>query len=113
MPRSCRIRGTIPSQPSRHSYVKLVPMAPPESSQTSTDLCALTALSASRSPGQPERARAIRQRSRVSQCALARSVGVHPSTLSRWERGERRPTGLAAIRWIECLEALTAQEESR
>jgi len=43
------------------------------------------------SPG--ERLRACRRRAGLSQERLARLLGIDPSTLSRWERNLRDPTG--------------------
>jgi hypothetical protein len=37
---------------------------------------------------------------------MARTIGVDPSTLLKWERGEHRPTGRAATRWVEELTRL-------
>ena len=34
----------------------------------------------------------------ISQKESARRIGVDPSTLARWERGEREPTGKLAVR---------------
>jgi len=43
----------------------------------------------------------------LSQEASARRIGVDPSTLARWERGERVPKGAAAAR----TERLLAEAE--
>ncbi len=43
---------------------------------------------------------------------IAGSVGVTESTLSRWETGQRRPTGESAIRWADLLESLQEQVAS-
>jgi transcriptional regulator with XRE-family HTH domain len=37
---------------------------------------------------------------------VAQAVGVSPSTLWRWERGERAPRGKAAIAWASLLSDL-------
>ena len=37
--------------------------------------------------------RALRERENVSQCVLAKSLGVASATVGQWERGLRRPDG--------------------
>jgi DNA-binding transcriptional regulator YiaG len=51
-------------------------------------------------------AREIRMAARLTQSDIARSVGVHFSTLSRWESGERLPRGDAALRYGALLDRL-------
>ncbi len=55
-------------------------------------------------------ARSIRVRSGLSQSDVARTIGVTPSAVSRWESGERLPQGEAALRYGRLLEELAAQE---
>ncbi len=43
----------------------------------------------------PEEIRAIRKRERVSQSVFARHLYVTPGLVSKWERGEKRPSGPA------------------
>jgi len=57
--------------------------------------------------------RSLRQRSRLSQRGLAGAIGIHPSTLNRWEGGTRVPSGMAAIRWVRLLRTLDAAEQAR
>ena len=40
-----------------------------------------------------ERIRALREKIGISQEELAHSVGMHPNTVARWERGELIPRG--------------------
>lgn len=48
--------------------------------------------------------KALRDRLLLSQADLARKVGVHPLTVSRWERGVYKPD-LRAQRKLRALEA--------
>nr|WP_294553764.1 helix-turn-helix domain-containing protein [uncultured Rhodopila sp.] len=43
----------------------------------------------------PHEIAAVRDKAGVSQAVLAGYLNVAPNTVSRWERGERRPTGAA------------------
>lgn len=51
-------------------------------------------------------ARAIREAHGFSASELARELGKSPSTVSRWERGERVPRGEAAEAWARLLRRL-------
>lgn len=51
-------------------------------------------------------ARAIRESARLSQADVALSVQTDPSTIARWERGERLPRGDAAVRYARLLARL-------
>jgi transcriptional regulator with XRE-family HTH domain len=51
----------------------------------------------------------LREAARLSQADVARAIGVSPSTVSRWEAGERLPRGKAARRYAEFLNALRAR----
>ena len=53
-------------------------------------------------------ARAIRETSELSLSEFAAAVGVHKTTIFRWETGARRPRGAAAERYLRALEELTA-----
>lgn len=48
----------------------------------------------------------LRRAAGLSQGELARAARINPATLSRWESRERRPTGLAAIRYARVLRVL-------
>ena len=76
----------------------------------------------SRSPGTSERlahvrrltasglARSIRIAARVSQSEVAQEAGVTPSAIARWEGGSRLPRGEAALRYLEVLTSLQADQ---
>lgn len=49
----------------------------------------------------------------VSLSEIAGPVGVSPSTIHRWETGDRRPTGAAALRYGELLSELLGQGRVR
>ena len=46
-------------------------------------------------PLTPRQIRAIRERERVSQSVFANYLNVTPNLVSKWERGEKRPSGPA------------------
>jgi DNA-binding transcriptional regulator YiaG len=52
-------------------------------------------------------ARAIREEAGLSLTELAAGVQVDRVTVHRWERGSRRPTGPAALRYLDVLEELS------
>lgn len=43
----------------------------------------------------PKQIKALRQRERVSQAVFANYLNVTPDLVSKWERGEKRPSGPA------------------
>jgi putative transcriptional regulator len=43
----------------------------------------------------PKQIKAIRERERVSQAVFANHLNVTPNLVSKWERGEKRPSGPA------------------
>lgn len=51
-------------------------------------------------------ARRIRVTAGVSMSEIAAACAVSPSTVLRWENGQRRPRGSAATRWLRILRAL-------
>jgi DNA-binding transcriptional regulator YiaG len=51
-------------------------------------------------------ARAIRRAARLPLRIVALEVGCAPSTVMRWESGERRPTGPKALRYLDLLDKL-------
>jgi transcriptional regulator with XRE-family HTH domain len=57
--------------------------------------------------------RLIRLSAGISLREMARSIGVDASTLFRWERSERRPTGAAAGRWVDELTHLAERQQPR
>jgi putative transcriptional regulator len=46
-------------------------------------------------PLRPKQIKAIRERERVSQTVFANYLNVTPNLVSKWERGEKRPSGPA------------------
>ena len=50
--------------------------------------------------------RMLRQAAQLNGYELARAIDVDPSTLWRWENGERTPRGEWAIRYVDFLERL-------
>jgi putative transcriptional regulator len=46
-------------------------------------------------PLSPRQIRALREREHVSQTVLANYLNVTPNLVSKWERGEKRPSGPA------------------
>ena len=53
------------------------------------------------------RAARIRELAGLSQAELAELVGVTPAAISRWEAGERRPTGERALAYAKALRRVT------
>ena len=51
-------------------------------------------------------AREIRERARVSQGEIADELGVHWTTVARWETGQRAPRGELARRYARLLREL-------
>src|SRR5438270_6429155 len=43
----------------------------------------------------PKQIKALRERERVSQTVFANYLNVTPNLVSKWERGEKRPSGAA------------------
>jgi DNA-binding transcriptional regulator YiaG len=48
----------------------------------------------------------IRKRAKLSLAVVGRSIGAHSSAVGRWERGERRPVGEPADRYLDLLQRL-------
>jgi transcriptional regulator with XRE-family HTH domain len=57
------------------------------------------------------RARELRERAGLTQRELARLLDVTPATISRWESGDRRPTGTQAENYALLLQALRESHE--
>jgi DNA-binding transcriptional regulator YiaG len=55
----------------------------------------------------------MRSRGDLSQSEVARAIGVSPATIWRWESGDRRPQGEAAVRWVRFLHSLERSVETR
>jgi transcriptional regulator with XRE-family HTH domain len=58
--------------------------------------------------GRDGRGRALRERADLSQRDVADMVGVHISSISRWETGKGRPSREAAIRWARVCSEIAA-----
>lgn len=56
----------------------------------------------------PRVMRLIRMTAGATQAQVARTLGVHKQTVTRWELGLRRPRGDLLGRYLELLEALQA-----
>lgn len=54
-------------------------------------------------PLQPEEIKAIREREHVSQTVFANYLNVTTSLVSKWERGEKRPSG-ASLKLLTLVE---------
>ena len=59
-----------------------------------------------RSLPRPALAREIRRAAGVSQRRLAEELGVHWTTVARWEREERKPRGRLLVAYAELLTQL-------
>jgi DNA-binding transcriptional regulator YiaG len=57
----------------------------------------------------PAQRRAIRQAAGASQADLAGALGVTQETVSRWERGERSPSGVLVSEYVELLRLLSRE----
>ena len=55
-------------------------------------------------------ARSIRVAGGLSLSEIARSIGVTPGAVSRWETGDRRPVGESAMAYAELLTSLRKVE---
>jgi putative transcriptional regulator len=54
-------------------------------------------------PLKPEEIKAIREKERVSQTVFANYLNVTSSLVSKWERGEKRPSG-ASLKLLSLVE---------
>jgi DNA-binding transcriptional regulator YiaG len=52
------------------------------------------------------RAQEIRVTCGLSRAVIAEDVGVHPTCIGHWERGESVPTGDRALRWLSVMNEL-------
>lgn len=65
-------------------------------------------LAAARTHAATGTGKAIRIQAGLSMAEVAKAVGVAEPTVWRWERGDHKPRGAAAIRWAELLHDLKA-----
>jgi DNA-binding transcriptional regulator YiaG len=63
-------------------------------------------------PAAPERQR-LREQAGLSIRTFANALGVSPSTVARWESGERDPHGPFLFVYVEGLRALAKARENR
>jgi DNA-binding transcriptional regulator YiaG len=57
-------------------------------------------------------ARAIRESAQLALSDIGQSIGADPSSVGRWERGERLPRGVVALRYARLLERLARAQAS-
>jgi len=57
-----------------------------------------------------EQRRSIRLRACLTQAEIAQGLGVAPTTVCRWERGERSPRGRAGDAYVALLHCLGAED---
>ena len=72
---------------------------------------ALTELAQTRALVGTGAARPIRLNAGLSLGEVARSIGVSPATVLRWETGERVPHGEAAVEYGRLLRALSTRRK--
>ncbi len=60
-----------------------------------------------------DEARRIREAAHLSLVNVGTAVGADPSTVGRWERGERIPRGPAALKYAQLLTSLKRQHEAQ
>jgi transcriptional regulator with XRE-family HTH domain len=51
--------------------------------------------------------RQLREQAGLSVRQVAKDIGVDPTTLSRWERGQSRPRADAARKWMQVCAAIS------
>ena len=73
----------------------------------------LVRIANARSAAHSGAARGLRLAAGLSLREVASDVGVTVSTVWRWEAGERRPRGAAAVRYADLLEALAHRNRPR
>ena len=61
--------------------------------------------------GQSGKGRELRSRRGVPASAIGAACGVTASAITRWEIGERRPTGWPAIAWARLMRDLADAEQ--
>jgi transcriptional regulator with XRE-family HTH domain len=58
------------------------------------------------------RARELREHAHMSRLSVAAEMQVWPSTIARWESGERTPRGRSAIEYYTLLAELNAEQRA-
>jgi DNA-binding transcriptional regulator YiaG len=59
----------------------------------------------------PDERRRLRENAGFSVRSFANALGISPSTLARWEIGEREPRGPMLFIYVDGLRALVREEE--
>ena len=90
-----------------HGVTMSMPTTPDLTPERVLDLAAVRELS------RTGRARELRLAADLSLYEVARAIGVSAATVQRWEVGERRPHGEAALRYAALLEALVERAAAR
>lgn len=67
-------------------------------------------LSRLRALTQSGEARVIREHARLALSDIAQSINADPSSVGRWERGERLPRGEVALKYARLLERLAKSQ---
>jgi DNA-binding transcriptional regulator YiaG len=70
-------------------------------------------LTAQRDLPAPEERRMLREGAGLSIRSFANALGVSPSTVARWESGERDPKGPLLFVYVEGLRALSKAADDR
>ena len=112
-PKPCRITGPhSPCRPGFRQPEGLAVDARPEHyplmdhSQTAIELALIRHLATS------GKAAAIRDRAALTLTEMAAAIDVSPTTLRRWERGERAPRGPEAQTYLRLLQELVEVERT-
>lgn len=92
------MRNTLPSL--YHGLVEQRETAPTMTARQTRELVEMRRLAGSGA------ARSRRRRSGLSLAEVGRVVGASAAAVSRWERGQRRPTGAAALAYARLLKRL-------
>ena len=70
-------------------------------------------LSEAREAARSGRGLRVRRAAGLSQPEVADFCGVSRACIARWEHGDRRPRGAAALRWIRLLRTLEDTRDGR
>lgn len=71
----------------------------------------LRLIRARRALPEPEERRQVRESAGLSLRAFANAIGVSPSTVARWESGEREPSGPFLFVYVDGLRTLQKARE--
>jgi transcriptional regulator with XRE-family HTH domain len=70
------------------------------------DIQSIALVSEARKAAMSGRASELRREAQLSQAEVARAVGVTAAAVSRWESGQRSPSGDLAVRYAELLRVI-------